>query len=103
MCRRFTWKESFQRIAAQLCLTILPRLELGYNIPPSQLVTCIRTNPESKDREFVNLKWGLVLSWAKDTNIGNKLINARGETVAGKPAVSYNQDSTLPRWGRIDF
>lgn len=32
------------------------------------------------------MKWGLVPSWAKDPSIGNKLINARGETVAEKPA-----------------
>lgn len=34
----------------------------------------------------MELKWGLVPSWAKDPNIGNTLINARGETVAEKPA-----------------
>jgi len=32
------------------------------------------------------MRWGLVPSWAKDASIGNKLINARAETIAQKPA-----------------
>jgi putative SOS response-associated peptidase YedK len=32
------------------------------------------------------VRWGLILSWAKDTAIGAKMINARAETVAVKPA-----------------
>jgi putative SOS response-associated peptidase YedK len=86
MCGRFTRKENFQRMAEQLGLKVLPPLRSRYNIAPSQLVACVRTNPESKERECTELKWGLVPSWAKDLSIGNKLINARGETVAEKPA-----------------
>src|SRR5690606_26879713 len=37
-------------------------------------------------RELVTAKWGLVPSWAKDPSIGNRLINARSETVAEKPS-----------------
>jgi putative SOS response-associated peptidase YedK len=37
-------------------------------------------------RELAWLRWGLVPSWAKDPSIGNRLINARAETVAEKPA-----------------
>ena len=86
MCGRFTRKENFQRLAEQLGLKVLPSLSPRYNIAPSQMVACIRTNPETKEREFAEMKWGLVPSWAKDPSIGNKLINARGETVAEKPA-----------------
>ena len=32
------------------------------------------------------LRWGLIPSWAKDASIGNRLIKARSETVAEKPA-----------------
>ena len=85
MCGRFTRKENFQRLAEQLGLKVLPSLSPRYNIAPSQMVACIRTNPETKEREFAEMKWGLVPSWAKDPSIGNKLINARGETVAEKP------------------
>ena len=37
-------------------------------------------------RQFVLLHWGLVPSWAKDPAIGNRMINARAETVADKPS-----------------
>ena len=37
-------------------------------------------------RQLRNLKWGLVPSWAKDPKIGNRMINARAETVHEKPA-----------------
>lgn len=85
MCGRFTRKENFQHLAKQLGLKILPALSPRYNIAPSQLVACVRTNPESKEWECVELKWGLVPSWAKDPGIGNKMINARAETIAEKP------------------
>jgi putative SOS response-associated peptidase YedK len=86
MCGRFTRKEKFDLLAEQLGLKICPPCEPRYNIAPSQMLMCIRTNPETKEREFTELKWGLVPSWAKDPSIGNKLINARGETVSEKPA-----------------
>ncbi|MDR4485132.1 MAG: SOS response-associated peptidase [Nitrospirales bacterium] len=75
-----------QHLAELLGLKVLPPLQPRYNIAPTQLVACIRTNPESHECECVELKWGLVPSWAKDPSIGNKLINARGETVAEKPS-----------------
>ena len=37
-------------------------------------------------RELVWLRWGLIPSWARDPAIGNRLINARAETVGEKPA-----------------
>ena len=43
-------------------------------------------NPETGGREFRPFRWGLVPSWAKDPAIGNRMINARSETVATKPA-----------------
>ena len=86
MCGRFTRKENLQHLAELLGLPIPPPLAPRYNIAPSQLVVCVRTNPETPEREWVELKWGLVPSWAKDPSIGNTLINARGETVAEKPS-----------------
>ena len=86
MCGRFTRKENMQHLTEVLGLPIPPPLAPRYNIAPSQLVACVRTHPETLDREWVELQWGLVPSWAKDASIGHKLINARGETVAEKPS-----------------
>jgi putative SOS response-associated peptidase YedK len=54
-----------------------------FNIAPSQAVLAVCNLPGFPVR---SLGWGLVPSWAKDVSIGNKLINARGETVAEKPS-----------------
>jgi len=86
MCGRFTRKENFQQLAAQLGLKVLPPVAPRYNIAPSQPVACVRTNPDTQHRECLDLKWGLVPSWAKDPSIGHKMINARAETVAEKPS-----------------
>ena len=89
MCGRFTRKENFQQMAEILGLKALPPLSPRYNIAPSQLVACVRSNPETQGREFIELRWGLVPSWAKDPSIGHKLINARCETVAEKPSFRH--------------
>jgi putative SOS response-associated peptidase YedK len=49
-------------------------------------VAAARLATETGDREFVLLRWGLVPFWAKDPKIGSRMINARSETVATKPA-----------------
>ncbi len=56
-----------------------------YNAAPTQYLPIIRSHPE-RDRELALLRWGVIPSWAKDASIGVKMINARGETVAEKPA-----------------
>ena len=86
MCGRFTRKENMKHVAELLGLPIPPPLAPRYNIAPSQLVACVRTNPDTSEREWVELKWGLVPSWANDPSVGHKLINARGETVDEKPS-----------------
>lgn len=60
-------------------------LEPRYNIAPTQFVAAIRRN-EDQLNEFTMLRWGLVPFWAKDPAIGNRMINARAETVAEKPS-----------------
>ena len=86
MCGRFTRKENFQQLAKLLGLHSVPKLSPRYNIAPSQMIACVRANPVSKDYECVQLKWGLLPSWAKDPKIGHAMINARAETVSEKPA-----------------
>jgi len=54
-----------------------------YNVAPGQLALVLTS--EQPDT-FQYFKWGLVPSWAKDTAIGNKMINARAETIFEKPS-----------------
>jgi putative SOS response-associated peptidase YedK len=56
-----------------------------YNIAPTQEAPVVRLERDG-GRELVPLRWGLIPSWVKDPSIGNRLINARGDTVADKPA-----------------
>jgi hypothetical protein len=86
MCDRFTLKTSPARIAKLLGLKSVPAFEPRYNIAPSQPVLAVRLEPERGEREATFLKWGLIPSWAKESGIGNKLANARADTVAEKPA-----------------
>jgi putative SOS response-associated peptidase YedK len=84
MCGRFTLfvdpkdlMEAFPGFATPVEWT--PR----YNIAPSQPVAAIANNGQNKIEFF---RWGLIPSWAKDPKIGNRMINARAETVAEKPS-----------------
>jgi len=56
----------------------------NYNVAPSQEVLAIIKY--DKENWLEKLHWGLVPFWAKDISIGNKLINARAETIASKPS-----------------
>src|SRR3954452_25123999 len=68
-----------------------------YNVAPTKEVYAVMERPPSKDarhtsdesppeRQLRTLRWGLVPSWAMDAKIGSRMINARMETVAEKPA-----------------
>lgn len=67
-------------------LPLLPDLAPRYNIAPTQGVAAVRTNPASGQREFSVLHWGLIPRWADDPSIGSRMLNARSETLASKPA-----------------
>lgn len=54
-----------------------------FNIAPTQPVLTIPNDGRNKADFFL---WGLIPSWSKDPSIANKLINARGETIAEKPS-----------------
>lgn len=85
MCGRFTLSQPVEAIASIFQLSEIPKLEPRYNIAPTQLVPTLHKS-ERDERQFQMLRWGLIPSWAKDPAIGNKLINARAETVAEKPS-----------------
>ena len=62
--------------------------EPRFNVAPTQPIAVVRLRPGSTppQRELTPLRWGLIPGWAKDPSIGNRLINARSETAAAKPA-----------------
>jgi putative SOS response-associated peptidase YedK len=85
MCGRFAFYSPSEATAALFSVDGALAVEPGYNIAPTQQVAAIRENTQQQ-REFVMLRWGLVPFWAKDPSIGNRMINARAETVAEKPS-----------------
>ncbi|MCS7040325.1 MAG: SOS response-associated peptidase, partial [Anaerolineae bacterium] len=86
MCGRFTLTASGDELASLFDLEQAPNLEPRYNIAPTQPVAVVRLDREGRRREFTLMRWGLIPSWAKDIHIGNRLINARAETLTEKPA-----------------
>lgn len=88
MCGRFTLRATASVIAEQFALFEVPPFTARFNIAPTQPAPVIRLQPDQAEprRELVWLRWGLVPSWAKDPTLGSRLINARADTVAEKPA-----------------
>lgn len=84
MCGRFAQRSPTRKVAKQFKVEEVPPLAERYNVAPAQDVLTVREG--SGGREAALLKWGLVPRWAKDPGIGNKLINARAETVTEKPS-----------------
>jgi putative SOS response-associated peptidase YedK len=86
MCGRFTNKAKPEqtkkefKVGAKNSDIYQPR----YNIAPSQMIDVV-FEPET-ERILSQLKWGLVPHWAKDSEIGNRMINARAETISEKPS-----------------
>ena len=86
MCGRFTLFEADTILSKEFGAPIPFDLKPRYNVAPSQQVAAVRSWTDSGKREFSLFRWGLIPSWAKDASIGNKMINARAETVAEKPS-----------------
>lgn len=85
MCGRFAFYSPTEATAALFGVSEMPKLKPRYNIAPTQDIAAVRMGTEDS-REFSLLRWGLVPFWAKDPSIGNRMINARAETVAEKPS-----------------
>jgi putative SOS response-associated peptidase YedK len=86
LCGRFTLFDTAASLAEAFEVAEVPSLSPRYNIAPSQAVAAVRIPPSGGAREIVLLRWGLIPSWAKDPSLGDRMINARAETAAGKPA-----------------
>ena len=85
MCARYTMTLPDEALSKLYGLARFAEFEPRFNIAPAQRVPVVRLDPEG-ERELVLMQWGLVPAWARDIPIGAKLINARSETVAEKPA-----------------
>ncbi len=112
MCGRFTLRAAPQEVAKHFSLFDIPTFSPRYNIGPGQVIGAVRAKAHdaavavtSSDiphgeqdadrsvsasvtppREWAWFRWGLIPHWSDDPAIANRLINARAETVATKPA-----------------
>ncbi|NJL45681.1 MAG: SOS response-associated peptidase [Leptolyngbyaceae cyanobacterium SM2_3_12] len=86
MCGRFSLNKTGEDLAQAFSLQTIPPVVPRYNIAPTQPVATVIATPEAPEPHFQLLRWGLIPSWAKDPIIGNRLINARAETVSEKPS-----------------
>lgn len=84
MCGRFNLITDAQGLVEFFNVLYCPELSPRYNIAPTQEVPAVVLIEGA--RQVVMLHWGLVPSWAREPSIGNRLINARAETAAGKPS-----------------
>jgi putative SOS response-associated peptidase YedK len=86
MCGRFTQQRPSAELAALFGAEDLAESPGGrFNLAPQQLGLVV-VEREDLRRAIVPYRWGFIPSWAKDPRIGNRLINARAETVAVTPA-----------------
>lgn len=86
MCGRYSLHTPRKRVAEHFGLKEEPEIFPRYNIAPTQPVLIIRQVAYSLDRKPSMVRWGLIPFWAKKAKIGNRLINARADSVAVKPA-----------------
>jgi len=85
MCGRFAFYSPAEATAALFGVGEALEIKPRYNIAPTQDIAAVRDGSDGA-RELALLRWGLVPFWAKDPSIGNRMINARAETVAEKPS-----------------
>lgn len=86
MCGRYRLTSKDRAIAAHFGAEDGIEWSARYNIAPTQPIPAIRQDPRRPKRILNLLRWGLIPSWAKDSSVGVKMINARSETAAEKPA-----------------
>jgi putative SOS response-associated peptidase YedK len=85
MCGRFVLQTDLKTVSESFDIrTIAGEYRTGDNISPGQPVSAVirRDNQNS----LVHFRWGLIPSWAKDPFMGNRMFNARAETITDKPS-----------------
>ncbi|MEN8161721.1 MAG: SOS response-associated peptidase [Myxococcota bacterium] len=85
MCGRFTLTRSAAEVAEHFGLDAAPAFAPRYNLAPSQEAPVVRIGRDG-ERVAELRRWGLVPRWAKDVSVGARMINARVESVAERPA-----------------
>jgi putative SOS response-associated peptidase YedK len=90
MCGRYTLSAGHEALARAFLAEFAEELKASwkfrYNIPPGTGILAIHEDRDRGGRKGDIFHWGLVPGWAKDPNVGYKLINARSETIADKPS-----------------
>jgi len=85
MCGRYALHASPEVVALHFALEEAPEFRQSYNVCPGTDITVVRIARDGK-RAARQHRWGLIPHWAKDPSIGNKLANARGESLLERPA-----------------
>jgi putative SOS response-associated peptidase YedK len=90
MCGRYAAAKDPAALVEEFAVEAAPEesLQPDYNVAPTKKVYVVveKADDAETHRALVIARWGLVPSWAKDPSIGSRMINARAETVADKPA-----------------
>ena len=90
MCGRFVQASSPELLVARFGVDELAAggHEPSYNVAPRATVYAVRDRADDQGRRryLSDLRWGLIPSWAKDPKVGDRMINARAESLADKPA-----------------
>ena len=90
MCGRYAAAKDPAALVEEFEVVAAPEesLRADYNVAPTKKVYLVvdKQHDDTVERSLVIGRWGLVPSWAKDPSIGSRMINARAETVAEKPA-----------------
>ncbi|MGF9698850.1 SOS response-associated peptidase [Paenibacillus sp. MABNR03] len=89
MCGRFTIVDPIEELMDRYMASISDGFEYqpNYNAAPMQYIPAIIGSKQGN--RLGSLRWGLVPAWAKDDKIGNKMINARAETIDTKPSFKH--------------
>lgn len=89
MCGRFVLATRPETLAehfgARLGADVEELVAPSWNVAPSRSVLAVTCSAQG-GRELGAFRWGLIPAFAKDPSIGNRLVNARAETLAAKPA-----------------
>jgi putative SOS response-associated peptidase YedK len=88
MCGRFVLLTDLRVITESFNIqNVACEYRPGNNISPGQQIAAVIRKDDQNS--LVNFRWGLIPSWAKDPSIGNRMFNARAETIAEKPSFKH--------------